>query len=710
MSRFRTALSNFEVNCPKDEEHYCLVCGLKELHDNYSLLEFSGGGVVDVAKYRLALAELYEGKGKFQLEKTADAMEALGAILHSLHAKASGDPTLGLDEGFTNRSCSPPCPSHQAFALELLEQLRCACGATSEPLPWDFSSFLLQVYVTDLISIVAKTLGTRVHSSVVTGGTSSGIAAAIGKFAEALSAVNVSSSQAQRIVEECPDNCPMKRSVKEMQLMSAAESFVLNLVWSEEHPQARELVTALALLPSRMSLSRLFPSTHRYSSERMHHSYRLRGFISYGFVHYVSFFTNGEDGKWWKYDDSAVRPVGSYARLLGHMLEARMHPVGVLYEKEEKETLLKPTGEGVSETEWELLERKAMEMDVEDAKENAEWECPTCTKTNARGRMVCEACFSLPKGQTGWGCTRCSSRNDEFCRMCSTCYEFRKYICKTCLMESSSAECRTCSRPAQSVLCEKCKIRRAKSGGLCESCKFDSREIEEGTRKSTKQSDILSQSTPASLCPKCRTSLTSGECSKCMKDAEALNQLSLSGSSVLRQSVTLPLSTPKCDRCGEDKSECVCPRLSVEARPPVTTFCPICRRKTGTCCCQLPGKIACVTCGKLPSNCSCTKTLSGRCRTCSERLEDCECKPKVPDSYPCPTCHFFQCRCSSKTVPPKALGPDKICILCQRTMLKEKYCSRCYSSYRFSDKKCHLCLSRFKGFVCVTCKNKRPLV
>ena len=704
MSGFRTALSNFEVNCPKDEQHYCLVCGLKELHDNYSLLEFSGGGVVDVAQYRLALAELYEVKGKFQLEKTADAMEALGAILHSLHAKASGDPTLGLDEGFTNRSCSPPCPSHQAFALELLEQLRCTCGATSEPLPWDFSSFLLQVYVTDLISILVPARTTRLSGSVVTGGTSAGIGSAIGKFAEALNAVNVSPRQAQRTVEECPDNCPRKRSVKEMQLMSAAEGFVLNLVWSEEHPQAKELVTALALLPSRMSLSRLFPSTHRYPSELMHHSYRLRGFISYGFVHYVSFFTNGDDGQWWKYDDSAVRSVGSYAKLLGHMLEARMHPVGVLYEKEAKEIVVRAAGEQVSETEWGLLERRANEMDIEDAKENAEWECPSCSKNNARGRMVCEACFSLPKGQTGWGCTRCSSRNDEFRNLCGTCYEFRQYICKTCLTESSSAECRTCSGAKQGVLCEKCKIKRARSGGLCESCRTDSGEAEEGTRKSVKQSEILSQSTP-SVCPKCKTSLASGECSKCVKDTEALNPLPLSGSSMLRQSVTLPLSTTKCDRCREDKADCECSRISQKAQPPVTTLCPICRKKTGSCYCHLPGKMACVTCGKLPSNCTCANIVSGMCKVCNGRPGECECQPKVSSQSRCPICLWQQCRCPNKAMTSKP-SPDKTCISCQRAIPKDKYCSRCLSGYRPADKKCYSCMSYFKGFVCLTCRRK----
>ena len=198
MPGFRAALSNFEVDCPKEEQHYCLVCGLKQLHDDYSLLEFSGGGVVDVDKYRFALAELYAPKDKFQLEKTADAMEALGAILHSLHAKASGDPTLGLDEGFTNHSCSPRCPSHQSFALELLEQLQCRCGATSEPLPWDFSSFLLQVYVTDLISNLLPTsaLSTPLHtptslSTSTSEATSPGVAKAIGKLAEAFNEANV---------------------------------------------------------------------------------------------------------------------------------------------------------------------------------------------------------------------------------------------------------------------------------------------------------------------------------------------------------------------------------------------------------------------------------------------------------------------------------------------------------------------------------------
>ena len=147
------------MDCPKTDDHYCVVCGLKAVNEEYGELQRGVGGTIDISRYRIALAELFVTKDKFQLEKTADAMEALSAILQSLHAKASGDETLGLDENFTNRYCNAACPSHQAFSLELLEQLECGrCKATSEPLPWDFSSFQYQVYVSDLIEEVTPLL------------------------------------------------------------------------------------------------------------------------------------------------------------------------------------------------------------------------------------------------------------------------------------------------------------------------------------------------------------------------------------------------------------------------------------------------------------------------------------------------------------------------------------------------------------------------
>jgi len=51
-------------------------------------------------------------------------------------------------------------------------------------------------------------------------------------------------------------------------------------------------------------------------------------------------------------------------------------------------------------------------------------------------------------------------------------------------------------------------------------------------------------------------------------------------------------------------------------------------------------------------------------------------------------------------------GPHQICERCQRDLKKDKYCSRCLFSFRPSDKKCYSCMSYFKGFLCVNCKNK----
>ena len=710
MPSFRTALSNFEVDCAKDDpEHFCVVCGLKAVHDEYSLLEFSGGGVVDVANYRSALAHLFAEKEKFQLEKTADAMEALGAILQGLHAKASGDPTLGLDEESTNRPCSPTCPSHQAFALELLEQLRCRCGATSEPLPWDFSSFLLQVYVTDLVSALAPETPSGTPLRV---GARSTLTPVIGKLAEAICTINVTSTQNNKVVEECPENCTIKRSVREMQLMSAADGFILNLVWSHEQPKAKEIVTTLALLPGKLAIARLFSMNSHLDrlslSERTQCSYVLRGFISYGFVHYVSFFLSQENGLWWKYDDSVVRQVGSYTKLLSHMLESRMHPVGVLYERESKERRIREDLDSVSEFEWQALERKATAMDIEAENEDADWECPSCNKANAKGRMVCEVCYSLPKGVSGWACTRCSSRNDEIANLCRTCYEFRHYICSKCHKESTSQDCVFCTVTTSSrVLCMKCRIKRAVSGGLCASCGTEDSQPEESTRKSTKQSDILSQSISFQRCPRCKKILTAGECLNCSKASEdtSIGGLSLSGSGYTRHT----LDDTRCLKCAQDKANCACTR-ETEIRRSVTTFCYQCGKKTGQCACKLPGKIACVLCGKLPSNCICPGTSAGRCKVCSGKSGECECQPSVSDSSKCQKCRLSVCRCSPAAKVSKQLGPDKICIGCQVPLRLDKYCSLCSSSYTASQKKCYACMSHFKGFLCVHCKNKRSIV
>jgi hypothetical protein len=63
-----------------------------------------------------------------------------------------------------------------------------------------------------------------------------------------------------------------------------------------------------------------------------HSSFVLKGFISYGGGHYVTYFRHKRDGLWYLYDDSSVRQAGSLFDVVSNTLRCRGLPVLVIFE------------------------------------------------------------------------------------------------------------------------------------------------------------------------------------------------------------------------------------------------------------------------------------------------------------------------------------------------------------------------------------------
>jgi hypothetical protein len=103
---------------------------------------------IDIFCIRRELAELFRAENKFQLQKMDDPVEALFAILNSLHSYVFAVKSLKF---IIDRPCNPNCLSHECFWFNMLEQTVCLflyrAVMIVEPLGKCYSMIIIILYM-----------------------------------------------------------------------------------------------------------------------------------------------------------------------------------------------------------------------------------------------------------------------------------------------------------------------------------------------------------------------------------------------------------------------------------------------------------------------------------------------------------------------------------------------------------------------------------
>ncbi|KAJ4461604.1 putative Inactive ubiquitin carboxyl-terminal hydrolase 54 [Paratrimastix pyriformis] len=263
-------LSNESHTCSGES---CVFCALQEI---FKLYEFSAEQHLPPDYLRNALAILYNQKSKFRLGELDDPVDALNSILNAVHL-AAGCPA--------DLACNPPCASHFAMAMDLLEGIECTtCAARTEPVP--FRTFTFDLSVREILDIHAKYY--RKYTF------------------EQLAYMNLGGRKP----------CPQERSKclgparVTHTFMGIPPIITMTLAWYSEAVPLADLRLLFDLLPDRILLNSMNLLPHDHPPVYAY----LRAMICYYGKHYDAFCYSGQTKEWLAFDDTIRRALSGHVQ------------------------------------------------------------------------------------------------------------------------------------------------------------------------------------------------------------------------------------------------------------------------------------------------------------------------------------------------------------------------------------------------------------
>jgi hypothetical protein len=402
LQTFRASIEKFG-SCRSSKQHYCLLCGLKEILSDYTKkTSTERGTAIDISRLRAELAEKFESRNLFSINEPADSMEALSALLSSFH-----------DEDVACKSC----PAHDLFRIQVEETLICECKAQKKE-TWDTNTFFHHFYVNlifeqgseqDKYALLKKKRREDFEvfelSNVI-------------RFENSLQKY-IKIQWAESEYKTCPKDCKIAKSRKILKLLQPPKVFSINLIWKDFNPKLIQILQVLISVPYSLKLD----SIYEVNCETV---YNLKSVILYGRGHYICAIRTGHNKEWFKIDDERGKIVGdgSWIDFVIDCLKNRFFPVGLFYEEAENWE-----ESGVAFNEWIKLETDLLNFmkNQEDSKEDDDWKCK-CGNCNNSNWVFCTRCKLIRPGLSGWVCKICTFYNNSEETSCISCGEVKENL------------------------------------------------------------------------------------------------------------------------------------------------------------------------------------------------------------------------------------------------------------------------------------------
>ena len=269
----------------------CIFCSLLKLAEDYQYHEH---GPVTPDILRNALASAYQVDNRFQIGFMEDAAECFEGILCNLHNSLS-------DSSSDSLCTAGSCIAHRLFSMTLVDQDKCKCGASSEPLTFD--QYIFYAAVSSL---------TDAHASDPTL-----------TFGALLKHATCST-------KPCPDEYGKETccgpALLGVSMIEKPDVFCVGMSWPySDNTVFKKLADCIEV---ELDLDELFENVSASSNN----VYKLVGIMAYYGKHYFTFFFHSAVEKWLLYDDASVSEVGkSWDSVRRMLIKGKYQPLVLLY-------------------------------------------------------------------------------------------------------------------------------------------------------------------------------------------------------------------------------------------------------------------------------------------------------------------------------------------------------------------------------------------
>ena len=273
--------------------------------------------ILSVNYLRTSLNEVY---GRYHKGESGDPMETMNSIFDLIHEVYCKKNRIDATQII---SCK--CAAHKHFFLQLADIQLCPNCNSKKVQLYDKDCFMYNLFIKDITN--------KLHGKSFNSFKS--------KLFQKVKEFNKTFEDKKKPkIPGC--NCSeklMESYLKTTKLMGPISTYlIINITWADEFPSMNEILKAYMLLPMSENIHNLFTfdkAIKNYSN----YTFSIKGIILYGIYHYVCALYIKDENRWAVVDDKTIKYIDNYFVLIDSLLRNHLMPVGLIYSKDENDSL-----------------------------------------------------------------------------------------------------------------------------------------------------------------------------------------------------------------------------------------------------------------------------------------------------------------------------------------------------------------------------------